>query len=67
MASRADLDYIIPDGFKALLGQNVKVELPDIERYVITFGKYSGKTLLQIAEADPGYIAWAKENMTSTA
>lgn len=28
------------------------------------FGKHSSKTLSQIAEIDPGYIAWAKENMT---
>lgn len=41
-----------------------EVELPDINTYVITFGKHSGKTLPQIAEADPGYISWAKENMT---
>lgn len=64
LASRADLDYIIPDELKVLLGENIKVELPDINTYVITFGKHSGKTLPQIAEVDPGYISWAKENMT---
>lgn len=64
LASRADLDYIIPDELKELLGENVKVELPDINTYVIAFGKHSGKTLPQIAEVDPGYISWAKENMT---
>ena len=64
LASRADLDYIIPDELKVLLGESVKVELPDINTYVITFGKHSGKTLPQIAEVDPGYISWAKENMT---
>ena len=64
LASRADLDYIIPNELKVLLGENVKVELPDIDTYVITFGKHSGKTLPQIAEVDPGYISWAKENMT---
>lgn len=41
-----------------------KEELPDIDSYVITFGKYSGHTLPQIKEIDPGYISWAKENMT---
>ena len=64
LASRADLDYIIPDELKVLLGESVKVELPDINTYVITFGKHSGKTLSQIAEVDPRYISWAKENMT---
>ena len=58
------MDYIIPDELKVLLGENVKVELPDIDTYVITFGKHSGKTLPQIVEVDPGYISWAKENMT---
>ena len=64
LASRPDIDYIIPDELKELLGENAKQELPDISTYIITFGKHSGKTLPQIAECDPGYIAWAKENMT---
>ena len=63
LSSRADLDYIIPDELKELLGQNVKVNLPDIETYVLTFGKHNGKTLVQINEVDPGWIAWAKENI----
>ena len=64
LASRADLDYIIPDELKTIVGESVKQELPDINTYLITFGKHSGKTLPQIAELDPGYIAWAKENIT---
>lgn len=64
LASRADLDYIVPDELKELLGENAKLELPDINTYQITFGKYAGKTLPEIAAIDGGYIAWAKENMT---
>ena len=64
LASRVDLDYIIPDELKTILGDSVKPDIPDINTYVISFGKHSGKTLLQIAETDPGYIAWAKENIT---
>ena len=64
LASRADLDYIIPDELKELLGQNAKVELPDINSYIITFGKHNGKTLPQIKECDSGWIAWAKENIS---
>ena len=64
LASRADLDYIIPDELKTILGDSVKPDIPDINTYVISFGKHSVKTLLQIAETDPGYIAWAKENIT---
>lgn len=64
LASRADLDYIIPDELKELLEQNTKVELPDIDTYKLPFGKYKGHTLPEIAEIDSGYITWAKENMT---
>lgn len=63
-SDRADLDYIIPDELKKLLGKNVKVELPDIDTYILPFGKYKGKTLAEIARSDSGYISWAKENMT---
>lgn len=64
LASRSDLDYIIPDELKKLLGENVKVELPDIDTYTLPFGKYKGKTLAEISQFDAGYISWAKENMT---
>ena len=63
LASRADLDYIIPDELKIALRENAKVELPDINTYVLQFGKYKGKTLPEIAGVDSGYIRWAKENM----
>lgn len=64
LASRADIDYIIPDELKELLGQSVAVELPSLDSYVITFGKHAGKTLPQIKECDPGWISWAKENLS---
>lgn len=56
LASRKDIEVLFSEAEKA--------QLPDIDSYVITFGKYSGKTLPQIAEVDPGYISWAKDNMT---
>lgn len=66
LASRSNLDMTYSDEvISALCGVDIpKEELPDITTYVITFGKYSGKTLPQIKEIDPGYISWAKENMT---
>lgn len=66
LASRSNLDMAYSDEvISALGGVDIpKEELPDITTYVITFGKYSGKTLPQIKEIDPGYISWAKENMT---
>lgn len=30
---------------------------------VLTFGKYKGKTVEEIAEADPWYIVWLKDNV----
>ncbi len=65
LASRIDLDYIIPDELKTLLEENAKIELPDINDYILPFGKHKGKTLPEIAKINPGYITWAKENMTN--
>ena len=66
LASRSNLDMTYSDDvISALGGVDIpKEELPDISTYTITFGKYSGKTLPQIKEIDPGYISWAKENMS---
>lgn len=66
LASRSNLDMTYSDDVYAALGDISvpKEELSDINSYVITFGKYSGRTLPQIKEIDPGYISWAKENMT---
>ena len=58
LASRKDIEVLF-DGFEI-----PKKELPKLDEYVLSFGKYSGKTLPQIAEIDKGYIEWAKENMT---
>ena len=41
-----------------------KVELPDINEHVLTFGKHKGKTLPQINIIDKGWIIWAKEHLT---
>lgn len=63
LASRSDLDYIIPEELKALLHDSVKEDLPDLDTYIIPFGKHSGKTLPEIMHIDPSYISWAKENI----
>ena len=66
LSSRSNIDMTYTEDVYKALG-DIKVpleELPDIDTYVITFGKHSGKTLPQIAEVDPGYISWAKDNMT---
>ena len=56
----------IPDKLKEILfgvKENNNIVEDTVENYRITFGKYSGKTLLEINEIDPGYIRWAKENL----
>ena len=65
LASRPNLDMTYSnDVVSTLSGVDIpKEELSDISTYTITFGKYSGKTLPQIKEIDPGYILWAKENI----
>lgn len=64
LSSRADLDMIISDELKDILS-GVKTEEIEIslEDYRIDFGKYSGRTLLEIRDIDPGYIRWMKEKM----
>lgn len=64
LSSRTDLDMIIPDELKDILS-GVKTEDKEVslEEYRIDFGKYSGQTLLEIKDIDPGYIRWMKEKM----
>lgn len=66
LASRSNLDMTYSDDVISTLDDVdiPKEELPDINSYVITFGKYSGKTLSEISEIDSGYISWAKKNIT---
>ena len=55
LASRKDIEVLF-DGYEA-------PELPDINEYVLSFGKHKGEKLVDVAESDPSYIEWAKENM----
>ena len=66
LASRSNLDMTYSDDVLAVLN-NVEIpkqELPDINTYVLNFGKYSGEKLVDVAQSDPSYISWAKENMS---
>jgi hypothetical protein len=66
LASRANLDMTYTEEVNKALNniQLPKEELPDISEYKVTFGKFAGKTLLEINQIEPGYIKWAKENLT---
>ena len=65
LASRSNLDMTYSDDVLAIIN-NVEIpkqELPDINTYVLNFGKHSGEKLVDVAQSDPSYISWAKENM----
>lgn len=55
LASRKDIEVLF-DGYAA-------PEFPDINDYVLNFGKHKGEKLIDVAKLDPSYIEWAKENM----
>lgn len=55
LASRKDIEVLF-DGYEA-------PEPPDINEYVLSFGKHKGEKLIDVAVSDPSYIEWAKENM----
>jgi hypothetical protein len=66
LASRSNIDMTYSDEIYAALVdiEPPKEELPSIEEYHLNFGKFKGKTLLEVQEIEPGYITWAKENLT---
>lgn len=40
-----------------------KVEMPNIDEYVLNFGKYSGKKLVDVFNYHRDYLEWCKENL----
>lgn len=63
LSSRPDLDFKIPQELLDILGEDTGDDLPDIETYVLGFGKHKGQTLKEVALEDPGWVKWAKENL----
>lgn len=57
LASRKDIEVLF-DGFEV-----PKKEIVKLEDCVLNFGKHSGEKLVDVAQSDPSYISWAKENM----
>lgn len=58
LASRKDIEVLF-DGYEPS-----KKEVPKLEDYIFTFGKHNGEKLVDVVQSDPGYISWAKENIT---
>ena len=38
---------------------------PQFKNPVLTFGKHKGKTMLEVAESDPGWLRWLSEKSTN--
>lgn len=57
LASRKDIEVLF-NGF-----ETPKNEIPKLDDYVLTFGKYNGKKLIDVAKIDADYISWAKKNI----
>ena len=57
LASRKDLTMAF-DGC-----EQPQVELPDVNKYTLAFGRHSGKTIPEIAAVDMGWLTWAKDNL----
>lgn len=66
LSSRSNIDMTYSDEVYDALGgiEVTKEDLPDINEYKLTFGKHAGMTLPEIQNVAPGYIRWAKENIT---
>lgn len=67
LSSRSNIDMTYAEDIYTALGdmEAPKTELPKLDEYIIRFGKYSGKTLPEIAKIDSAYISWLKRNITN--
>ena len=58
LSSRQDLDWIVSDELKELLGDG-----PSVEDYEIPVGKYKGRKLVEVFDEDPDYCKWMRDNI----
>ena len=61
LSSRADIDMQPSDYLKSVFGEE-KVELPNIDDYIRSFGKHKGEKLIDVFRTDHDYCMWLKEN-----
>ena len=65
LSSRVDIDMQPSAYLKNVLGDGTSsVSLPDINTYVLKFGKMKGHTIPEIAQIDISYLYWAQNNLT---
>lgn len=60
LASRKDIEVLFSSNNDKISNNEKPV---DLNAWKIDFGKYSGKTLKEIAEIDKGYLEWASGNI----
>lgn len=66
LSSRRNIDMEVPQTLAdalSKLGDDPEDDLPDINDYVLTFGKYKDQKLVDVYKENPGYIAWCKDNI----
>lgn len=61
LSSRADIDMRPSDYLKSIFGEE-KIELPNLDDYIISFGKHKGEKLIDVFRTDHDYCMWLKEN-----
>ena len=61
LSSRADIDMQPSDYLKSIFGEE-KIELPNLDDYIISFGKHKGEKLIDVFRTDHDYCMWLKEN-----
>ena len=63
LSSRADIDMQPSDYLKNILGEELAQSLPDVNEYIINFGKHSGSKLVDLFKEHRDYCRWLKENV----
>jgi hypothetical protein len=61
LSSRSDIDMQPSDYLKSVFGEE-KAELPDVNEYVLDFGRHKGSKLIDVFKKHRDYINWCKEN-----
>ena len=61
LSSRADIDMQPSDYLKSVFGEE-KTELPNLDDYIVNFGKHKGEKLIDVFRTDHDYCMWLKEN-----
>lgn len=61
LSSRADIDMQPSDYLKSIFGEE-KIELLNLDDYIISFGKHKGEKLIDVFKTDNDYCMWLKEN-----